>query len=169
MNSEIEHNQVLKYVCLQFIHIALLNGFWSFFTLVWMAFVSGLIPKHVSYTNRYIYQQVLFWMFQNMFHIPTSFVLNVMLYLASLKLSRLAGWPAVWWKTSLILDFAFELSVSKLENINFLRGLEPQILLTNPKSKSKVQVQVQTDDWVFIKIRFSNHPATQPPTRKSFK
>ena len=30
--------------------------------------------------------------------------------------------------------------------------------LTNPKSKSKVQVQVQTDDWVFIKIGFSNHP-----------
>ena len=34
--------------------------------------------------------------------------------------------------------------------------------MTNPKSKSKVQVQVQTDDWVFIKIRFSNHPAGQP-------
>ena len=29
--------------------------------------------------------------------------------------------------------------------------------LTNPKSKSKVQVQVWADDWVFIKIRFSNH------------
>ena len=27
--------------------------------------------------------------------------------------------------------------------------------LTNHKSKSKVQVQVHTDDWVFIKIRFS--------------
>ena len=35
--------------------------------------------------------------------------------------------------------------------------------LTNPKSKSKVQVQVLADDWVFIKIRFSNHPVTQPP------
>ena len=34
--------------------------------------------------------------------------------------------------------------------------------LTNPKSKSKVQVQVQADDWVFIKIRFSNHPASHP-------
>ena len=32
------------------------------------------------------------------------------------------------------------------------------LILTNPKSKSKVQVQVQTDGWVFIKIRFSNHP-----------
>ena len=45
--------------------------------------------------------------------------------------------------------------------------------LTNPKSKSKVQVQVWADDWVFIKIRFSNqppgHPATQPATRESFK
>ena len=39
--------------------------------------------------------------------------------------------------------------------------------LTN--SKSKVQVQVWADDWVFIKIRFSNHPASQPashPARK---
>ena len=45
--------------------------------------------------------------------------------------------------------------------------------LTNPKSKSKVQVQVWADDWVFIKIRFSNQPATHPPsrpaTRESFK
>ena len=30
--------------------------------------------------------------------------------------------------------------------------------LTNPKSKSKVQVQ--TDNWVFIKIGFSNHPGS---------
>ena len=41
--------------------------------------------------------------------------------------------------------------------------------LTNPKSKSKVQVQVKTDDWVFIKIRFSNRPASQPATREIFK
>ena len=34
--------------------------------------------------------------------------------------------------------------------------------LTNPKSKSKVQVQVRADDWVFIKIRFSNHPTSHP-------
>ena len=34
--------------------------------------------------------------------------------------------------------------------------------LTNPKSKSEVQVQVWADDWVFIKIRFSNQPATHP-------
>ena len=41
----------------------------------------------------------------------------------------------------------------------------PPPFLTNPKSKSKVKVRA--DDWVFIKIRFSNHPAshlaTQPP------
>ena len=37
------------------------------------------------------------------------------------------------------------------------------IFLTNTKSKSKVKVQVQTDDWVFIKIGFSNHP--QPATK----
>ena len=36
-------------------------------------------------------------------------------------------------------------------------------ILTNPTSKSKVHVQVQTDDWVFIKIRVSNHPPTYPP------
>ena len=39
---------------------------------------------------------------------------------------------------------------------------EFSIKLTNPKSKSKVQVQVWADDWVFIKIRFSNHPPDQP-------
>ena len=36
------------------------------------------------------------------------------------------------------------------------------VMLTNLKLKSKVQVQVQTDNWVFIKIGFSNHPASQP-------
>ena len=40
-------------------------------------------------------------------------------------------------------------------------------ILTNPKSKSKVQVQVRADDWVFIKIRFSNHP--QQPGKVSKK
>ena len=29
---------------------------------------------------------------------------------------------------------------------------------TNPKLKSKVKVQVQADNWVFIKFRFSNRP-----------
>ena len=57
--------------------------------------------------------------------------------------------------------------------INFLTYLRVCVLmtseLTNPKSKSKVQVQ--TDDWVFIKIRFSNHPAShpQPPGKVSKK
>ena len=37
--------------------------------------------------------------------------------------------------------------------------------LTSPKSKSKVQVQVLADNWVFIKNSFSNQP-THPPTRK---
>ena len=37
--------------------------------------------------------------------------------------------------------------------------------LTNLKSKSKVQVQ--TEHWVFTKIRYSNHPASQ--LQESFK
>ena len=44
-------------------------------------------------------------------------------------------------------------------------GPDQNGILTNPKSKSKVQVQVQADDWVFFKIEFSNHPVT----RESFK
>ena len=36
------------------------------------------------------------------------------------------------------------------------------VVLTNPKLKSKVQVQ--TDDWIYIKIGFSNHPASYPET-----
>ena len=39
--------------------------------------------------------------------------------------------------------------------------------LANPKLKSKVQVEVQADDWVLIKIGFSNHPASHP--QESFK
>ena len=35
-------------------------------------------------------------------------------------------------------------------------------MLTNPKSESKVQVKF--DDWVFIRIIFSNHLITQTPT-----
>ena len=39
--------------------------------------------------------------------------------------------------------------------------------MTNPKSKSEVQVEV--DDWVFIKITFSNHPPPPPPGKVSKK
>ena len=35
------------------------------------------------------------------------------------------------------------------------------MFMTNPKSKYKVQVKF--DDWVFIKIVFSNHPIQPPP------
>ena len=41
------------------------------------------------------------------------------------------------------------------------------VLLTNPKLKYKVKVKV--DDWVFIKITFSNHPATHPAGKVSKK
>ena len=43
------------------------------------------------------------------------------------------------------------------------------VMLTNFKLKSKVQVQVQTDDWVFIKIGFSNHPPQATPGKFSKK
>ena len=39
-----------------------------------------------------------------------------------------------------------------------------QTLSRSPQSKSKVQVQVWADDWVFIKIRFSNQPPSRPPS-----
>ena len=38
--------------------------------------------------------------------------------------------------------------------------------MTNPKSKSKAEVQVKVVDWVFIRIIFSNHP---PPPGKVSK
>ena len=50
----------------------------------------------------------------------------------------------------------------RINNLCFMLNILSR-LSTNPKSKSKVQVQ--TDDWAFIKIRFSNHPATQPATQ----
>ena len=48
-------------------------------------------------------------------------------------------------------------------------SLSKLIILTNPKLKSKVQVQVQTDDWVLIKIGFSNHPPPASYPLESFK
>ena len=39
----------------------------------------------------------------------------------------------------------------------------------NTVDKPKVQVQFKTDDWVFINIGFSNHPASQPPGKVSKK
>ena len=42
-----------------------------------------------------------------------------------------------------------------------------QTLSRSPQSKSKVQVQVWADDWVFIKIRFSNHPASRESLKRS--
>jgi len=39
----------------------------------------------------------------------------------------------------------------------------------NLKSKSKAQVQVWADDWVFIRIGFSNQPLSQPAGKVSKK
>ena len=53
--------------------------------------------------------------------------------------------------------------IHKIDNYSIMPDLKnstllKQLFLTNPKSKSKVQVQVWADDWVFIKIKFSNQP-----------
>ena len=45
------------------------------------------------------------------------------------------------------------------------KGWRKHQIMTNPKSKSKVQVQ--TDDWVFIQIGFSNHLATSEKLQRS--
>ena len=50
---------------------------------------------------------------------------------------------------------------------SYLQNSIPTSKLTNPKSQSKIQVQVQTDNWVFIKLRFPNRPP--PATQVSFK
>ena len=50
--------------------------------------------------------------------------------------------------------------ISQTSRLTFLSMPCEIVLLTNPKSKSTVQVKVHTDDWVFIKVRFSNHPAS---------
>ena len=63
-------------------------------------------------------------------------------------------------------NYFFQISKKNVQISNFFLNFR---ILTNPNSKSKVKVEVWADDWVFIKIRFSNQSPTQPASRESFK